>query len=249
MNVPTTPLISLDSVNMVRDTRTVLRDVNLEISKGDFVAVTGPNGGGKTTLLRIILKLLKPTSGSVTYFDDSGLPVSSLSIGYLPQKNMIDSKFPITVREVVDLGINRAMKLSARERRALVDEMVADVDLTRHADSPIGTLSGGQMQRALLARAVISRPPVLVLDEPLSYVDRAFEQRIYDIVSSLARTSTVILVSHDMTTIARMANRHIIVNGNVEPCRSGHHFIHYDCCDTPSTNTSKEFLGLRPLYE
>lgn len=230
------PIISLAGVNMVRDGRKVLSNVDFTVFRGDFVAVTGPNGGGKTTLLRIILKLLKPTTGSVSYFNALGAPVDRLDIGYLPQKNMIDSRFPITVREVVELGINSSMKISKSERRELVDEMIGKVDLMRHADAPIGTLSGGQMQRALLARAIISTPPVLVLDEPLSYVDRAFEQRIYDIVSALAENATVILVSHDMTTIASMANRHIIVNGGIEACHSGRHFIHYDCCENHCIN-------------
>lgn len=228
-------IISLSGVSMVRERREVLRNVDLCVNRGDFVAITGPNGGGKTTLLRIILKLLTPTSGVVTYFDEDGNPVDNLNIGYLPQKNMIDSKFPITVREVVELGINKSIKLSKSARCKLVDDMIDKVDLSRHANAAIGTLSGGQMQRALLARAIISSPPVLVLDEPLSYVDRMFEQRIYDIISTLAPTTTVILVSHDMTTIASMANKHLIVNGGIESCHSGRHFIHYDCCENHET--------------
>lgn len=228
-------IISLSGVSMVRERREVLRNVDLCVNRGDFVAITGPNGGGKTTLLRIILKLLTPTSGVVTYFDEDGNQVDNLNIGYLPQKNMIDSKFPITVREVVELGINKSIKLSKSARCKLVDDMIDKVDLSRHANAAIGTLSGGQMQRALLARAIISSPPVLVLDEPLSYVDRMFEQRIYDIISTLAPTTTVILVSHDMTTIASMANKHLIVNGGIESCHSGRHFIHYDCCENHET--------------
>ena len=95
---------SLRDVSMSHDRRTVLANVNLDIDRGDFIAITGPNGGGKTTLLRIILKLLKPTTGSVTYLAD-GRPTRYLNIGYLPQKNMIDSRFPITVGEVIRLGV------------------------------------------------------------------------------------------------------------------------------------------------
>ena len=95
----------------------------------------------------------------------------------------------------------------------------------------IGRLSGGQLQRALLARAIISRPEVLVLDEPLSYLDKQFEHRIYDIIASMAPTTTIILVSHEMSTIAAMANRHIIVDRKLHICHSANHFIHYDCCD------------------
>ena len=97
-------IISLRGVTQRWDQRTVLQGVDLDINRGDFIAITGPNGGGKTTLLRIILKLLKPTAGTVTYLHE-GNPVKKLSIGYLPQKNMIDSRFPITVSEVVASGL------------------------------------------------------------------------------------------------------------------------------------------------
>lgn len=225
------PVITLTGVNMVREKKQVLSDVSLTVGRGDFIAVTGPNGGGKTTLLRIMLKLLKPTSGTVSYFDEEGRPTDRLSVGYLPQKNMIDARFPITVREVVELGIAGESRLSKAERRSLVGEMIDLVGLSDKAGASLGSLSGGQLQRALMARAIISRPSVLVLDEPLSYVDRRFERRIYEIVENLSKSTTIILVSHDMTTIASMANRHLIVDRTIEACHSGSHFLHYDCCD------------------
>lgn len=217
---------------MVNDRRTVLEAVDLTVHAGDFIAITGPNGGGKTTLLRIILKLLKPTRGTVEYIDSDGRTTDRLAIGYLPQKSAIDSRFPITVRDVVELGVMSATGMSRAERKESVDGMIDLVGLSSHADATLGNLSGGQLQRALLARAIISRPAVLVLDEPLSYVDRRFERRIYDIVESLARESTILLVSHDMSIIAQMANRHLIVDRqHVEFCHSGSHFMHYECCD------------------
>lgn len=144
---------------------------------------------------------------------------------------MIDARFPITVREVVELGIAGESRLSKAERRDLVGEMIDLVGLADKAGASLGSLSGGQLQRALMARAIISRPSVLVLDEPLSYVDRRFERRIYEIVESLSKSTTIILVSHDMTTIASMANRHLIVDRTIEACHFGSHFLHYDCCD------------------
>ena len=228
------PIIRLTNVTLQRGERLILNNVNLTVNRGDFLAVTGPNGGGKTTLLRLILKLLKPDRGAVEYFNSAGQDVSALHIGYLPQKNMIDSKFPITVSEVVELGIPRATRFSGDERRSLVRETVELVGLGDYASASIGKLSGGQLQRALLARAVISRPEALVLDEPLSYVDRNFERKIYDIVENLAKTTTVILVSHDMSRISGMANRHIIVDHGIEMCHSHNHFLHYECCDCES---------------
>lgn len=234
MESAVSPIISLNNVEMIREGRKVLSGVDLTVNRGDFMAITGPNGGGKTTLLRIMLRLLKPTHGTVDYYDSDGNLTDRLSIGYLPQKNMIDSKFPITVSEVVALGIPRATRFRGDERRSLVRETVELVGLGEYASASIGKLSGGQLQRALLARAVISRPEALVLDEPLSYVDRNFERRIYDIVENLAKTTTVILVSHDMSRISGMANRHIIVDHGIEMCHSHNHFLHYECCDSES---------------
>lgn len=222
-------IISLRDISQRWDQRTVLSDINFDVNRGDFIAITGPNGGGKTTLLRIILKLLKPTCGSVTYIHD-GSPTDSLSIGYLPQKNMIDSKFPITVEEVVASGLlgDNIPKSEASER---INETVKLMGLERHANKSIGTLSGGQLQRALLGRAIISQPRLLVLDEPLSYVDKQFEHYIYNLVDELSKSTTILLVSHEMSTIAGMANRHLIINGTLHECHSPHHYVHYDCDD------------------
>lgn len=221
------PVISLCGISRSWDGQDVLTDISFDVCEGDFVAITGPNGGGKTTLLRIILKLLSPSSGTVTYYND-GHTVKSLSIGYLPQKNMIDSRFPITVREVISSGLI-GEKMDKGTVSRLVDETIDRMGLTAHADSSIGVLSGGQLQRALLGRAVISKPSVLVLDEPLSYVDKRFEHYIYDMVKEMSGSTTILLVSHEMSTIAGMANRHIIINHTLHECHSAHHYVHYDC--------------------
>ena len=215
-------LISLKQISFERDERVILRDIDFDVRRGDFIAITGPNGGGKTTLLRIILKLLEPTKGRVTY------PAGPLSIGYLPQKNMIDSHFPITVANVVESGLV-GMKMPRGERKALVSQTIELMGLTEHSDKSIGVLSGGQLQRALLGRAIISKPELLVLDEPLSYVDKQFEHYIYHLVKELAQTTTILLVSHEMSTIAGMANRHLIIDHTLTECHSAHHHVHYDC--------------------
>ena len=204
--------------------RQVLANVNLDVNYGDFMAITGPNGGGKTTLLRIMLRLLKPTCGKVIYSQT----LKSDSIGYLPQKNMIDSHFPITVREVVASGLlSRQIKGAELSRR--VNEMLSSVGLDARANSSIGQLSGGQLQRALLGRALISKPSLLVLDEPLSYIDKRFEHQLYEILATVAETTTVVLVSHEMTAISEMANRHIIVDNGLHECSAAHHYVQSDC--------------------
>lgn len=222
-------LITLQHISMRYDRKAILKDIDLEIKQGDFIAVTGPNGGGKTTLLRILLKLLKPTAGSVNY------SFHSLSdrqpIGYLPQKNLIDHRFPITVKEVINLGLMAVKNLTKQEKEARLAETVELLGLADHADSIIGEISGGQLQRTLFGRAIISRPQMLVLDEPLSYLDKHYEKRMYEIIESLMPSTTFVLVSHEMSTIAEMANRHIIIDHSLHECCASHHFARLSCED------------------
>lgn len=228
MRLPQNKMIELDSVAMQWDNHVALQNVSFSINEGDFVAITGPNGGGKTTLLRLILRLINPTKGRVIY-RSGGREVDALEIGYLPQKNQIDNRFPITVEEVVAHGLMSQKGLSKQERKSRVAEIIALMGLEEHAHRSIGELSGGQLQRTLLGRAIVSRPRVLVLDEPLSYVDKSFENRLYEIIAQLAKHTTIILVSHEMSRIAAMANRHIIIDRTLYECSAEHHYVAPDC--------------------
>lgn len=224
-------LISLKNVEVRREGRTILDSVNLDIYNGDFLAITGPNGGGKTTLLRIMLKLLAPTAGTVTYYGKDNLPIGKIRIGYLPQKNSIDSRFPITVQEVVRTGLMMERDMTAKQKAEKVVSTLERLHLTDRADAPIGEISGGQLQRALLGRAIINNPSLLVLDEPLSYLDRHFIEETYDLLKELSRTTTIVLVSHEMTRIAEMANRHILVDRTVHACHAHSHYFAPPPCD------------------
>ncbi len=224
-------IIKLCGISVKWDSREVLHDVDLSVCRGDFLAITGPNGGGKSTLLKVILKLLEPTAGTVEFFNNGGAPVQRLHIGYLPQKNMIDSRFPITVRETILSGLLGGMAGRRPDRGAseAVERVLGLVELKEHADSPIGELSGGQLQRTLLGRALISDPEVLVLDEPLSYIDKKFEEHIYRILADVARHTTILLVSHEMSVISTMATRHLIVDRTLHECTARHHYVPSEC--------------------
>lgn len=225
-------IIELKDVVIGYDQHIVLPGVNLKINKRDFIAITGPNGGGKTSLLRVILGLLKPKCGDVKFFEN-GKEVDKLNIGYLPQKNAIDHRFPITVEEVLGSGLLKKKiifnnKLT-EEENSKVDEILAILGLADYRNSSIGNLSGGQLQRVLFGRSIIANPDVLVLDEPLSYVDKTFEGQFYKIVEDIAKKTTIILVSHEMTRIMQMANRHIIVDCGIEDCHAHKHYVKSEC--------------------
>ena len=209
--------IEVTGVSLQYDRTPVLENIDLTVYDKDFLAITGPNGGGKTTLMRIILGLLPPLSGTVSFYRN-GLEVPYLNMGYLPQKNAIDSRFPLIVSEVIFSGLmgeKRFLKPFTLEQRLRVEEALSLVGLERFAERPIGKLSGGQMQRALLARALVSRPEILLLDEPSSYVDQEFEERMYEIFREINKTTTVILVSHELNRMEEMATRIVRINRSI----------------------------------
>lgn len=210
-------LIEIKDISIQFESKPVLDQVSLTIDRGDFVAITGPNGGGKTTLLRIMLGLLKPDTGNVYYYSADGKLDKRPKIGYLPQKSNIDTKFPITVAEVIRSGqITGFFHRWNEENETIFRQAVELCGVSDYLDKNVGSLSGGMLQRTLLARAIVSDPEIIILDEPLSYVDKNFEHQIYSIMDNLANDKTIILVSHEMSVISGMANRHIVIDRRIQ---------------------------------
>lgn len=192
-------LVQINHVTAGYDSKKdVLIDVSLQIAERDFLCIVGPNGGGKTTLLRVLLGLLKPRIGAVNFYRD-GQPIPKLPVGYLPQVNAIDRRFPISVAEVVASGFlaeTRGRRCSS-EQRQRVDAVIDRMGLNDLARRPIGELSGGELQRTMLGRAIVAHPRLLVLDEPNTYMDRRFGDTLGDLLSEINREAAVVLVSHD----------------------------------------------------
>ncbi|MBQ7525768.1 MAG: metal ABC transporter ATP-binding protein [Abditibacteriota bacterium] len=197
------------------DGMTVLDNVSLTVKQGEFTAVIGPNGAGKTTLLRAVLGLITPTSGSVEVF--GGSPESALSkIGYVPQTMTIDRTFPISVYETVlmgtfaRLGVGRRPGKREREDALKALETAGIADLK---DRPIGNLSGGQRQRVFIARALVNKPELLILDEPMTGVDAATTENLYTLLKSLRSEGvTIIMVSHDVGVVASFVDKIACLN-------------------------------------
>lgn len=196
-------IFELQNVTAGYEDEVVLTNVNFALKEHDFIGVIGPNGGGKTTLVKVILGLLKPMSGKVLFYKNENSDARR-NIGYLPQLNKTDQKFPISVLDVVLSGLADPLRLFRRfskneisKARALLHQMGIDALEKKN----IGELSGGQMQRVFLCRAIISEPRVLILDEPNTFVDNKFESDLYGILKVLNQRMAIMIVSHDVGTI------------------------------------------------
>jgi zinc transport system ATP-binding protein len=212
------PFVEIEKVSVRYGEVSVLENIDLTVDPGDFLGIIGPNGSGKTTLLRIMLGLLAPTSGQVRLF---GHPPASLKqwgrLGYVPQKATFDPALPVTVGEVVASGLIATLGLLRRVRaaeRQRVTDVLAQVGMTAHAAARVGSLSVGQQQRVLIARALVSDPELLILDEPTGGVDPEAQTSFYALLHHLNRERevTLILVSHDIGVVAKEVTRLACLN-------------------------------------
>jgi zinc transport system ATP-binding protein len=182
--------------------REILRGINLEVQRGEILTIIGPNGGGKTTLLRVMLGLLPADSGSVTQ-------ARGLKIGYMPQKIHFDPILPLSVR--------RFLTLAARHPRAALLQALTEVGVPDLLEAPVQTVSGGELQRILLARALLREPDLLVLDEPAQGVDVQGQQELFGLISRLShdRGCAVLMVSHDLHLVMAATDRVVCLNRHI----------------------------------
>lgn len=212
------PIIRLEHIFAAYERKTVLEDVSLNVYERDFLGIIGPNGGGKTTLVKLILGLLRPVSGAVRFYQE-GEEVSGISMGYLPQYTAIDKKFPISVYDVVLSGLNKQKSLFrpfTPAQHEQVRRVIVRMGLEGLEKRAIGQLSGGQLQRASLGRALVSNPQVVILDEPNTYIDKRFEARLYALLEEINREHAIILVSHDIGAVQKRVKRIAYVNHRLD---------------------------------
>jgi zinc/manganese transport system ATP-binding protein len=213
----TTPVLAVDGVSVRLAGRQILADVRFAIGPGEFVGLIGSNGAGKTTLLRVILGLQPTAAGSISI---GGGPAARGrgEVGYVPQKIQLDPDMPVRARDLVGLGLdgNRlGIALPSRRKRQLVDEMLAAVDASRFASQRVGSLSGGEQQRVMIAHALISRPRLLLLDEPLANLDIRSAQEIISLLARISRQQqvSVLISAHEMNPLLPVMDRIVYMAG------------------------------------
>jgi zinc transport system ATP-binding protein len=208
-------MIKVDNVSVYYEQICALEQINLTISAGDFLGIIGPNGGGKTTLFKVILGLVKPSAGRIIYDNPSAKDKTPL-LGYVPQFSRFDKHFPINVTEVILMG-----RLSGRSRpgqrynrkdRDIVERLLEQLEIRDLQDRQIGQLSGGQLQRVLIARALAMEPAVLLLDEPTASLDTHYKTELYSLLQTLNQQITIVLITHDIGLVSACVNKVACLN-------------------------------------
>gem|GEM_PF-199828 len=246
------PIIAFDQVHFSYQSAPVLREVSFQIHSGEFIGIIGPNGGGKTTLLRLMLGFLKPSQGTVHVFGHiAGSQLHSNRLAYVPQSVRFDRDFPISVEEVVLSGLISRLPWYGRFRaadRKAGREALEKMGLSHLAGSSFGILSAGQAQRVLIARALVSNPELLLLDEPTAGVDSQAEADIYAVFKELKGNITLLMVTHDLSVAINQVERVFCVQGAVtslkpeEVCR---HFA-FGLYHMPLINGSQGMFSSSP---
>lgn len=207
--------IEIESLSFGYKRELVLENISFRVKERDFFAIIGPNGGGKSTLLKLIVGLLTPQEGKISIFGESVSKVIS-KIGYVPQNTDINIKFPIRAIEVVMLNSSKRVLFGySKEELTLAKEVLAKVGIKKEANSKIENLSGGQRQRVMIARALFNSPEILILDEPTSNIDVDGQRDIYNLLKELNKKLTIVVVSHDISILLEYANEVAYINKRV----------------------------------
>lgn len=212
-----TPIFQMENVSYAYNGAPVLENVNLAVGERDFAYVVGPNGGGKTTLLKLLLGLIQPRQGTVRVYGDRP-ERQRRRLGYVPQSYAYDPLFPVRVIDVVLMGrIDRSRTIGPYRRRDrdIALDALSQVEVQHFRNRPLGTLSGGERQRVLIARALAGEPDVLLMDEPTASLDLAVETELYKLLDSLHQRMTVVMVSHDVGFVVPSVTKVICVNRRV----------------------------------
>jgi zinc transport system ATP-binding protein len=208
------PIIEIKNLSFSYNKQKILEGINLNVEERDFLAIIGPNGGGKSTLLKLILGINPIQEGSIKTFGER--PQKNLSkIGYVPQNTNVNTDFPIKVIEVVlmgHIGTKRPLFGYAKEEKMCALGALAQVGMEKFANEKIGSLSGGQRQRVMIARALCAHPKILILDEPTASIDIEGQKQIYKLLQELNQNITIIVVSHDISVIMKYATKIAHVN-------------------------------------
>jgi len=208
------PIIEIKNLSFSYDKQKILENINLSVQEKDFLAIIGPNGGGKSTLLKLILGINPVKDGSIHTFGE--VPKKNLAkIGYVPQNTNVNTDFPITVSEVVlmgHIGTKRPLFGYASEEKMCALGALSQVGMENYANEKIGSLSGGQRQRVMIARALCAHPKILILDEPTASIDVEGQKQIYELLQKLNSYITIIVVSHDISVILEYASSVLHVN-------------------------------------
>ena len=212
------PVIELEKISCILSGRPVLDEVDLKVREGDLYAVIGPNGGGKTTLLRVILGLLPVSSGKVRVFGSAPREARS-RVGYVPQYRTFDFHYPVTVEDMVLSGrlshIGGPVRRFSLEDREASRKALERTGILHLSSRPLSDLSGGEQQRAIIARALVGDPDLLILDEPMVYVDTPTEVQLFDMLEGLLARMTILLVTHDIGAISPHVTRVACLNGKI----------------------------------
>lgn len=217
-NRPVEEVLSFQDVDFSYGGPMVLRGVNLSIPGGSLTGIVGPNGGGKTTLLRLALGLLEPIRGQIRVLG-RGPKEARSEVGYVPQHFRFDRQFPVSAMDVALMGRLRTFRgwqRYSRQDREMALESLARVEMSGLARRPFGDLSGGQQQRVLVARALAAKPRLLLLDEPTANVDPSTQRGIYELMQRLALDVSVVMVTHDMNFVSSTLSHVVCVNGSVD---------------------------------